>query len=78
MHRTPAKTATRRRAIRDRRAFRYTHSATQIATAAPTPLLRYRTATPQKKPTVKKPYQETPFKKWFLMDFRKLFRIRCV
>ena len=33
-----------------------------------------------KKPTMKKPYQETPFKKWFLMDFRKLFRIRigCV
>ena len=33
-----------------------------------------------KKPTVKKSYQETPFKKWFLMDFRKLFRIRigCV
>jgi len=34
----------------------------------------------KKNPTVKKSYQETPFKKWFLMDFRKLFRIRigCV
>ena len=34
----------------------------------------------KKTPTVKKSYQETPFKKWFLMDFRKLFRIRirCV
>jgi hypothetical protein len=36
----------------------------------------FASAASAKKPTVKKPYQETPFKKWFLMDFRKLFRIR--
>jgi len=54
--------------------------ATRGTLRIPTPLLRYRTATPQKKTTVKKSYQETPFKKWFLIDFRKLFRIRigCV
>jgi len=53
----------------ERAAFRSTHSAT--------PLSPRNSA---KKTTVKKSYQETPFKKWFLIDFRKLFRIRigCV
>ena len=35
------------------------------------------TAVPAK--GVMRPYQENPFsKKWFLIDFRKTYRIRCV